>query len=268
MRPSRLRLPLPARRTIAATLCCFAAASPHTAAAAPRAVARLQGPASAETPPPVAREFRAAWVATVGNIDWTSSPGLSPWDQQRELLAILNRAVAMRLNAIILQVRPGTDALYDSRLEPWSEYLTGRMGRPPEPAWDPLGFAVTEAHRRGLELHAWVNPYRARYARPLGETANTHISGTHPELVRTYGPYLWMDPGVPAVRRRAERVVLDIVRRYDVDGVHVDDYFYPYREKDSAGAVIPFPDSASYARYRHSGGTLARDDWRRHNVDH
>ena len=252
----------------ALALSCLAAATPLVPSAAQSTAPSVQYPAPREAPqPPVTREFRAAWVATVGNIDWPSRPDLSTWDQQLELLAILNRAVALRLNAIILQVRPGTDALYDSRLEPWSEFLTGRMGRPPEPAWDPLAFAVAEAHRRGLELHAWVNPYRARYARPLGETANTHISRTHPELVRTYGPYLWMDPGVPAVRRRAERVVLDIVRRYDVDGVHIDDYFYPYKEKDSAGAAIPFPDSTSYARYLHAGGTLARDDWRRHNVD-
>ena len=255
------------RLHVAAALSCLVATPPLPASAAQSAGPPLRPPAPREAPPAVAREFRAAWVATVGNIDWPSRPGLSTWDQQQELLAILNRAVALRLNAIILQVRPGTDALYDSRLEPWSEYLTGRMGRPPEPAWDPLGFAVTEAHRRGLELHAWVNPYRARYARPISQTARTHISRTHPELVRAYGPYLWMDPGVPAVRRRAERVVLDIVRRYDVDGVHVDDYFYPYKEKDSAGAVIPFPDSTSYARYRRGGGTLERDDWRRHNVD-
>jgi len=255
------------RLRVAAALSCGAAATPLAASAAQSTDIPLQPPASREAPPPVAREFRAAWVATVGNIDWPSKPSLSTWDQQQELLAILNRAVALRLNAIIFQVRPGTDALYDSRLEPWSEYLTGRMGRSPEPAWDPLAFAVAEAHRRGLELHAWVNPYRARYARPLGETANTHISRTHPELVRAYGPYLWMDPGVPAVRRRAERVVLDIVRRYDVDGVHIDDYFYPYKEKDSSGAAIPFPDSTSYARYVRTGGRLARDDWRRHNVD-
>jgi uncharacterized lipoprotein YddW (UPF0748 family) len=242
-----MRLP---RLSIAGALLCVAAAA--TAAA---------------QPPPVAREFRAAWVATVANIDWPSKPGLSTWDQQRELLAILDRAAALRLNAIILQVRPANDALYASRLEPWSEYLTGRMGRPPEPPWDPLAFAVAEAHRRGLELHAWVNPYRARSANQLGEAARTHITRTHPALVRKYGPYVWMDPGVPEVRRRAERVVLDIVRRYDVDGVHLDDYFYPYQEKDSAGVTIPFPDSTSYARYRRAGGKLERDDWRRHNVD-
>ena len=219
------------------------------------------------SPPPVQREFRAAWVATVSNIDWPSRPDLDTWSQQAELLAILNKAVALHMNAIILQIRPGTDALYQSNLEPWSEYLTGRQGRPPEPAWDPLAFAVSEAHKRGLELHAWFNPYRARYARPLSEAARTHISNTHPSLVRQYGSYLWMDPGEPAVRKKAVQIVLDVVKRYDVDGVHIDDYFYPYKEKDASGQTIDFPDSATYARYRKGGGTLSRDDWRRHNVD-
>ena len=213
------------------------------------------------------REFRAAWVATVGNIDWPSRPDLDTWTQQAELLAILNRAVALHLNAIIFQIRPGNDALYESRLEPWSEYLSGRQGRAPEPAWDPLAFAVAEAHHRGLELHAWFNPYRARYDHPLGEAARTHVSNTAPSLVRQYGGYLWMDPGDPTVRKRAVQVVLDVVKRYDIDGVHIDDYFYPYRENDSSGRSIDFPDSATYARYRKGGGTLARDDWRRHNVD-
>ena len=260
-----MRLPRPLLVCAAAAL--FFLAAPLAVSAAQSAGSHVPPFVSPELPPPVAREFRAAWVATVGNIDWPSKPGLSTWDQQQELLAILNRAVVLHLNAIILQVRPGTDALYDSKLEPWSEYLTGRMGRPPEPAWDPLAFAVAQAHARGLELHAWVNPYRARYAKPISETAETHISRTHPELVRKYGSFLWMDPGVPEVRRQAERVVLDIVRRYDIDGVHVDDYFYPYKEKDSSGVTIDFPDSASYARYRRAGGALARDDWRRHNVD-
>ena len=227
----------------------------------------LGAQADDSSPPPVLREFRAAWVATVSNIDWPSRPGASTWEQQQELLAILNRSVALNLNAIILQIRPGTDALYASRLEPWSEYLTGRQGRAPEPAWDPLAFAVAEAHKRGLELHAWFNPYRARYARPISEAARTHIGTTDPALVRRYGSYLWMDPGEPAVRRRAVRVVLDVVRRYDIDGVHIDDYFYPYKERDSSGTLIDFPDSATYARYAARGGALARDDWRRRNVD-
>jgi uncharacterized lipoprotein YddW (UPF0748 family) len=236
-------------------------------AAASAGAQSISSTADTTSPPPIEREFRAAWVATVGNIDWPSRPDLDTWTQQAELLAILNKAVALHMNAIILQIRPGTDALYDSKLEPWSEYLTGRQGRPPEPAWDPLAFAVAEAHKRGLELHAWFNPYRARYAHPLSEAARTHVSNTHPSLVRQYGSYLWMDPGDPAVRKLAVQIVLDVVKRYEVDGVHIDDYFYPYKENDSAGRPIDFPDSATYARYRNGGGTLARDDWRRRNVD-
>ena len=225
------------------------------------------GAQAVDEPPPVPRELRAVWVASVSNIDWPSRPDLTTWEQQQELLAILNRCVALKLNAVILQIRPGTDALYASSLEPWSEYLTGRQGRAPEPAWDPLAFAVNAAHERGLELHAWFNPYRARYARPISPAARTHVSNTTAGLVKRYGSYLWMDPGEPAVRRRAIRIVLDVVRRYDIDGVHMDDYFYPYRERDAGGAIIDFPDSASYARYVAGGGTLVRDDWRRQNVD-
>src|SRR5215471_3144668 len=141
------------------------------------AASRLGAQDAPASPPPVAREFRAAWVATVANIDWPSKPGLSTWDQQRELLAILDRADSLKLNAIILQVRPGADAFYDSPYEPWSEFLTGRQGRAPEPAWDPLAFAVEQAHKRGLELHAWFNPYRAAYNRDTLK-ARSHISRT------------------------------------------------------------------------------------------
>jgi uncharacterized lipoprotein YddW (UPF0748 family) len=223
--------------------------------------------ASPDTPPPVQREFRGAWLSTVGNIDWPSRPGLSADSQRAELLAMLDRAAAMKLNAVIFQVRTAGDALYDSPLEPWSEYLTGEQGRAPEPFYDPLAFAVEEAHRRGLELHAWFNPYRARHPSARGEAAATHVSRTRPHLVRTYGRYLWMDPGEDSVRAHSTRVIVDVVRRYDVDGVHIDDYFYPYAENDSAGAPIPFPDDSSYARYRRGGGRLDRGDWRRRNVD-
>ena len=218
-------------------------------------------------PPAIIREFRGIWVATVSNIDWPSKAGLSTEQQKDELLAILDRAASLHLNAVILQVRPAADALYDSRLEPWSEYLTGVQGQAPSPYYDPLAFAVAEAHKRGLELHAWVNPYRARHPSAKSPVSPTHISVTHPELVRTYGTHLWMDPGEPAVRAHTIAVILDIVERYDVDGIHMDDYFYPYSENDSAGKPIPFPDSASYARYRAGGGTLERDDWRRENVN-
>jgi uncharacterized lipoprotein YddW (UPF0748 family) len=218
-------------------------------------------------PPPIRREFRGVWVASVQNIDWPSEPGLSTRQQQQELVEILDRAVQLRLNAIILQVRPAGDALYASPYEPWSEYLTGRMGRAPDPYYDPLEFAVNEAHRRGLELHAWFNPYRARHPSGRSAPSPNHISVTHPELVKRYGNNLWMDPGEPAVREQTLRVVLDVVKRYDIDGVHIDDYFYPYKERDRRGRVIDFPDAGSFRRYRNSGGTLAKDDWRRANVD-
>jgi uncharacterized lipoprotein YddW (UPF0748 family) len=226
-----------------------------------------EAPPSPESPPSIQREFRGAWVASVANIDWPSKPGLSSWEQQAELIAILNRAVALNLNAVVLQVRPAADALYDSPYEPWSAYLTGLEGRAPDPYYDPLTFAVGEAHKRGLELHAWFNPYRARHASARGQQARTHLNATHPELVRAYGRYQWMDPGEPAVRAQTLRVMLDVVKRYDVDGIHLDDYFYPYAEIGPDSAEIPFPDSASYARYVRGGGTLARNDWRRENVN-
>jgi uncharacterized lipoprotein YddW (UPF0748 family) len=220
----------------------------------------------AQNPPPTPREFRGAWVATVGNIDWPSKPTISTWEQQRELLAILDRAVALKLNAIVFQIRPGADALYASPYEPWSQFLTGRQGRAPEPPWDPLAFAVEQSHKRGLELHAWFNPYRAAYNRDTMK-ARTHISVTDPKLVRTYDRYLWMDPGDPEVRRRSIRAIVDVAKRYDVDGVHIDDYFYPYPVNDASGKKVDFPDSSTYARYVKGGGTLSKDDWRRRNVD-
>ena len=225
--------------------------------------------AGAQEPPPVAREMRAAWIATVDNMDWPSRAGLSTAEQQRELIAMFDRLVELRMNAVVLQVRPAADALYESKLEPWSEYLTGTMGRAPSPYYDPLAFAIREAHKRGLELHAWINPYRARYSmtRPV---APNHISKTNPSLVRRYGPYQWMDPGDPAVRAHTKRVVLDLVRRYDLDAIHMDDYFYPYKETRRVRRKlqeIPFPDDATYRRYRRGGGKLGRDDWRRQNVN-
>jgi uncharacterized lipoprotein YddW (UPF0748 family) len=223
--------------------------------------------AAADAPPPLRREFRGAWVASVANIDWPSKPGLSAFQQQAELLAMLDRARELKLNAILLQVRPAADALYDSPYEPWSSYLTGVEGRAPEPYYDPLTFAVREAHARGLELHAWFNPYRARHPSATGPHATTHVSVTHPAWVKQYGRYEWMDPGEPGVLAQSVRVILDVVKRYDIDGIHVDDYFYPYPETGRDSIEVPFPDSGSYARYRARGGTLDRSDWRRNNVD-
>ena len=237
-------------------------------------------------PPPAPREFRAAWVATVANIDWPSKPGL-PVDQQRaEALAILDRAQSLKLNAIILQVRPAADALYASSLEPWSEFLTGEQGKAPAPFYDPLQFWIVEAHRRGLELHAWFNPYRARHSAAKSPPAANHISKTNPEVVKTYGAFEWMDPGEPFAARRTLDVISEVVRNNDVDGVHIDDYFYPYPiptprpGADPALTVISthdptnpppeldFPDEPSWQRYLAVQGKLSRADWRRQNVDY
>ncbi len=218
-----------------------------------------------DTPPAPTQEFRGAWVATVHNIDWPSRPGLPASSQQRELVAILDDAVKNRLNAIIFQVRPACDALYRSDLEPWSPFLTGKMGQPPAPAYDPLEFAVAAAHARGLELHAWFNPFRA-LASKTHAPSQTHVTKTNPEVVRTYGSYHWLDPGEPWVRQRALDVIIDVVRRYDIDGVHIDDYFYPYPVK-SGKSRLDFPDGATFARYRDGGGELELHDWRRSNVD-
>ena len=217
-------------------------------------------------PPAPVREFRAAWVATVANIDWPSRKTLSTQEQKAELLAILDRAAQLKLNAIIFQVRPACDALYASRIEPWSEYLTGTMGKPPEPFYDPLAFAIEEAHKGGLELHAWLNPYRARLRASTSPVAANHISKTRPQLVRQYGEFLWLDPGEREVQEYSLSVVMDIVRRYDVDGVHFDDYFYPYKVSGGAGKELDFPDDSSWQRFG-ARGKLSREDWRRENVN-
>lgn len=227
----------------------------------------LDDDATIPAPPPVEQEFRGAWIATVANIDWPSRRGLSVDDQKEELRQMLDRLVELNMNAAIFQVRPATDALYASELEPWSEYLMGEMGRAPEPFYDPLEFAVEEAHARGLELHAWFNPFRSRHSSARSPISDDHISRTQPELVREYGTHLWLDPGLPEARQYSLDVITDVVRRYDIDGVHIDDYFYPYKERDSTGAIIDFPDSLSYARARAEGETRSREDWRRHNVD-
>ncbi|MDP1831000.1 MAG: family 10 glycosylhydrolase [Geothrix sp.] len=224
-------------------------------------------PASSALPPAAPREFRAAWVATVANIDWPSARGLSADIQKTEARNIISQARALGLNALILQVRPAADALYPSRLEPWSEYLTGTQGQPPEPLYDPLAFWIEEAHRAGLELHAWFNPYRARQTSSPAPLAPGHVANTRPDLVRAYGDQLWLDPGAPGAVEHVLAVILDVVRRYDVDGVHFDDYFYPYPILDAAGQQVDFPDEPSWRIFLAGGGTLSRADWRRRQVD-
>ncbi|MBI3523534.1 MAG: family 10 glycosylhydrolase [Betaproteobacteria bacterium] len=231
-------------------------------------------PADAMMPPPAPREFRGVWVASVANIDWPSRPGLPASAQMAEATALLDRAQSLRLNAVILQVRPAADALYASDLEPWSEYLTGTQGQPPQPLYDPLAFWVAEAHRRGIELHAWFNPFRARHSSARSPLSETHFARRHPDAVLSYGDQLWLDPGNAQAVEQSLAVIADVARRYDVDGVHIDDYFYPYpiEAPDSAGADaskrwLEFPDNASWQAYLASGDKLTRNDWRRDNVN-
>ncbi len=215
--------------------------------------------------PSAEREFRAAWVATVANINWPSKPGLSVEEQKAEAIKLLNLLERNHFNGVVLQVRPQCDALYQSELEPWSYYLTGRQGKAPEPLYDPLQFWIEEAHRRGIELHAWLNPYRAHHPSG-GEIGELSIVKKKPQLVVPLkNGYWWLDPAKREVQEHSLSVVLDIVRRYDIDGIHFDDYFYPY---PSYNDNQDFPDDESWQAYVRMGGKLSRSDWRRQNVNH
>ena len=210
------------------------------------------------------REFRAAWIATVANINWPSKPGLSTEEQKNEAISLLDLLAAHNFNAAIFQVRPQCDAMYPSQLEPWSYYLTGVQGQAPEPYYDPLEFWVEEAHKRGIELHVWLNPYRAHHISG-GEVSEHSIVNKRPDLaVKLEGGYYWLDPARQETQDHSLAVVMDIVERYDIDGVHFDDYFYPY---PSYNNNKNFPDDASWAEYQSRGGKLSRDDWRRAAVD-
>jgi uncharacterized lipoprotein YddW (UPF0748 family) len=216
--------------------------------------------------PRIAREYRGVWVATVANIDWPSKPGLPTDTQKEEVIRILDKIAELRMNVVILQVRTSCDALYESSLEPWSYFLTGEQGKPPAPYYDPLQFWIDETHRRGMELHAWFNPFRAKNTGQTYPECDAHISRTKPALVKRYGndktSYLWLDPGETEARAHSLAVFMDVVHRYDVDGIHIDDYFYPYPVDD-----IPFPDDPAWNAYLASGGKLARDDWRRDSMN-
>jgi uncharacterized lipoprotein YddW (UPF0748 family) len=207
--------------------------------------------------PALLREMRGLWIATVANIDWPKSSSLTADQQKAELIDILNKAAAAGINTVILQVRPAGDAVYASGLEPWAILLTGTSGK--DPGYDPLSFAVQEAHARGLELHAWINPFRAGNTSDTLRLAFNHIFNARRDLVRVYSSSIWMDPGEPDVQDRSIAAIKDIVSRYDIDGLTIDDFFYPY----PVGSLV-FPDSATYARY---GAGMTRDDWRRSNID-
>lgn len=210
------------------------------------------------------REFRAAWVATVANINWPSKPGLPVDSQKIEAIKLLDFLSTNNFNAVILQVRPQCDALYPSELEPWSYYLTGQQGKAPEPFYDPLQYWINEAHNRGIELHVWLNPYRAHH-KDGKEITQHSIVRKKPELALFLEEgYWWLDPAQKGTQDHSTAVVMDLVNRYDIDGVHFDDYFYPY---PSYNKNKDFPDTASWRTYQASGGKLSRADWRRDAVN-
>ena len=204
-------------------------------------------------------EFRAVWIATVDNIDWPSKDSRNPESQRADFIRQLDMHQRNGMNAVVVQVRPSADAFYPSQYEPWSQWLTGVQGQPPTPFYDPLQFMIDEAHKRGMEFHAWLNPYRANFNINSASIASNHITRIHPEWFLTYGDKKYFDPANKDAQQFVVNVVRDIVKRYNVDAIHMDDYFYPYRI-----AGKEFPDAAAYAR---SGSKLNKEDWRRSNVD-
>jgi uncharacterized lipoprotein YddW (UPF0748 family) len=204
-------------------------------------------------------EFRGVWIATVDNIDWPIK-GISNVDSQKvEYIRQLDMHQRNGMNAVIVQVRPAADAFYPSQYEPWSQWLTGTQGQPPMPYYDPLQFMIEEAHKRGMEFHAWCNPYRADFKIGSSSIGPSHITRLHPEWFLDYGDKKYFDPGNKRVQQYVTTVIANIVNRYDVDAEHMDDYFYPYRI-----AGKEFPDSINYLKY---GNGMNKDDWRRNNVD-
>ena len=204
-------------------------------------------------------EFRGVWIASVDNIDW---PRRNQWNvdsQKKEFIRQLDLHQRNGMNAAIVQVRPAADALYPSPYEPWSQWLTGVQGKAPAPYYDPMQFTIEEAHKRGFEYHAWVNPYRANFSVGKASIAPNHITRLHPEWFLQYGNTLYFDPGNKEAQHWVIDVITDMVSRYDIDAVHMDDYFYPYRI-----AGKEFPDTASYRKY---GNGMRKDDWRRSNTD-
>lgn len=205
------------------------------------------------------RELRAAWIATVANIDWPSKPGLPVDSQKAEYIRLLDTLKDLGMNAVVVQIRPAADAFYQSDMEPWSYWLTGVQGLAPAPYYDPLKFMIKETHERGMEFHAWFNPYRAVPDIYHAHLAPDNITAQHPDWFITYGKTKIFNPGLPQVWNYLNKVIDDVVKRYDIDAVQFDDYFYPYRI-----AGKEFNDYQTYLKY---GNGMSIADWRRHNVD-
>ena len=212
-----------------------------------------------EVPPPK-REMRGIWVATAKNLDYPESPTNWPVAQKEEWKNRLRDYRELGFNAVFFQVRPAADAFYPSELAPWSAYLAGEQDRPPRPEYDVLQFLVAEAHRQGLEFHAWINPFRATMDLNTDKLSLRHVYHRHPRWMVRYGPRYYLDPGLPAVREHVCNVIAEIVDRYDIDGLHIDDYFYPYPLPKRS-----FPDTATF---RLHGQDFQRiEDWRRSNIN-
>jgi len=206
--------------------------------------------------------IRGAWIATVDHVDWPPKGVYDVAKQQAALVALLERCHKANLTDLFFQVRPAGDALYESSVEPWSEYLTGRQGKPPATAWDPLNELTERARQLGIRIHAWINPFRAKHPSAPGPLSPRHLALERSASAVPYGKLLWFDPSLPEVQDRAIDVAVDLVMRYRISGIHIDDYFYPYPVNGA-----PFPDGPSFERYRHGGGKLGLLAWRRGNID-
>ncbi|MBK7871875.1 MAG: family 10 glycosylhydrolase [Saprospiraceae bacterium] len=206
------------------------------------------------------REFRAVWVASVANIDYPRQPSPNSIALQEQFKTLLEQYKQVGLNAIIVQIRPTGDALYPTELAPWSKYLAGRQGLAPAPDYDPLKFMIDEAHKMGFEFHAWMNPYRATMDLDTLSLAPNHAFHAHRDWMVRYGGRFYFNPALPQVRQHINDIVKEVVTKYDVDAIHFDDYFYPYKIKDEV-----FPDSIDFWRYGARFSNI--EDWRRSNVD-
>lgn len=211
---------------------------------------------------PPKREMRAVWIATVANIDWPSRRWLSTEEQQEEMLRLLDGFARNHINTVVVQIRPTADALYFSPYEPWSHWLTGKQGTRPQPYYDPLQFVIEEAHKRFMDVHVWLNPYRVTQSGSTGELSEEHLFFKNKDLFVRYGNRYYFDPGLDETREFLNRVVRDVVERYDVDAIHFDDYFYPYKIQG-----LDFPDQSTFEAHPRGFSPDRKDDWRRNNVN-
>ncbi len=209
---------------------------------------------------PKKRDFRATWVSTVANIDWPSLAATTPEKQRQEFINIVEQSKYMNLNALIVQVRPTADAFYASETTPWSKYLTGEQGKAPNPFYDPLEFMIQTTHDSCMEFHAWFNPFRVSMDTDLKKLAANNVAKTHPEWVVSYGGKLYLNPGIPEARKYLIDSIMEVVRNYDIDAVHFDDYFYP-----AAVGGKDFDDAKEFKLYGKDFANIA--DWRRNNVN-